>query len=195
MDDAKTWRMFVAIAVPPVLKKALQEMQQEVQHVVPRNSAAWTKPDNLHLTLRFLGDVGLSHLKELQERLKSAVAGFGSIDLRCERLGCFPDLRFPRVVWAWVHDERERLPRLVQQLNDATAPFAERPADAQFVGHITLARPRQIRRPDARVLAQFVESAVSRQFGCWSATEIELILSELSSGGSRYTTVANFPLT
>ena len=194
MDDAARMRLFVAIPVPQAMKGVLQQVQGELQEVMPVKSAAWTRPENMHLTLRFLGGVNPDRVRALQERLKLTVAGFGPLRLVCERLGCFPDLRFPRVVWAWVHDAQERLPRLAQLVNEATSAFAERTPDAQFMGHITLARPRQVRRPEAAVLAKFVEAAVAREFGSWPAEELELIRSELSPGGSRYTTLARFQL-
>jgi RNA 2',3'-cyclic 3'-phosphodiesterase len=116
------------------------------------------------------------------------------LDLLCERLGCFPSLRFPRVVWAWVHDADEKLPPLVERLNEAVAPFAARPAEARFTGHVTLARPKRIKRPAAERLAKFVGQAVGRRFGQWRADELELIRSERPDTGSRYTVLAKIPL-
>jgi 2'-5' RNA ligase len=193
-DDPKQ-RLFVAIAVPESVKAALREVQDELRRVLPPKLASWTRPDNMHMTLRFLGDVEASRSPDLHASLWQAIAGFGPVQLVCERLGCFPDLRYPRVVWAWAHDDQERLPQLVNQVNEATLPFAERPPDARFVGHITLARPRQIRRLEADALAKFGVAAAARGFCSWSAEELELIRSELSPGGSRYTTMARFPLT
>jgi len=148
----------------------------------------------MHLTLRFLGNVATEHLDELSRRLRVATASFGALHLRCERLGCFPDLRYPRVVWTWVHDTEERLAQLHRCVEAAVGCFAEKPAEAHFVGHVTLARPKQINRADARQLAEFVESAVNRQFGTWECREAELVRSELSPSGSRYTTLDVFPL-
>jgi 2'-5' RNA ligase len=195
IDDAARMRLFVAIPVPQALTGVLQQVQRELQEVVSQKSAAWTRPENMHLTLRFLGDVNPDRVGELQERLRAATAGFGGLRLVCERLGCFPDLRFPQVVWAWVHDAQERLPQLVQRVNEATAAFAGQAADARFVGHITVARPRRLRPPEAKALAAVVKAAVAREFGTWPAEALELIRSELSASGSRYTSLARFQLT
>lgn len=187
-------RLFVAISVPAFVKERLAEVQGELRKLLSPHSAAWTKPNNMHLTLRFLGQVEEHKIEELKLSIEAAIKNFGRLELLCERLGCFPDMRYPRVIWAWVHDQPQRLNELVLQINTATKPFAEKPPDARFEGHITLARPRQIRRPEAKVIADFVQSAVERCFGVWSASEVELIESELSPGGSRYTTVAKFSL-
>ena len=193
-SEDRTARVFVAIQLPESIRTALRSVQAELKSLLPHRSTAWARPENMHLTLRFLGNVDVLRLPELQSRLRESLADFGSIELCCERLGCFPDLRFPRVVWAWVHDAPDRLGELAQHPNLAVEGFAKQTAEARFVGHITLARPKQINRQDAQRLAAFVEGAVARQFGCWTCREVELIRSELSTQGSRYTTLDVFPL-
>jgi len=190
----KGMRAFVAIQLPPETRAALRSIQSELKQVLPRHSTAWTRPENLHLTLRFLGDVEASRLPDLQRRLRETLTAFGPVELTCERLGCFPDLRFPRVVWACVHDARERSVELHGRVNEAVAGFAERPPEARYVGHITLARPKQIQRADAEKLASFVNGTAACEFGKWTCREVELIRSELSNSGSRYTTLDVFSL-
>lgn len=194
VSDTNPYRLFIAIELPDTVRAELGRGQRELREVLLPHSAAWTKPDNMHLTLRFLGHVDADRVGELEQSLRAAVTGLGELDLLCERLGCFPDLRFPRVVWAWVHDADEKLTELSRRVNEAVAPFAERPAENAFTGHITLARPKQIRRADAGRLARFVESAATRRFGQWRASEVELIRSELLPSGSRYTTLARASL-
>ncbi len=181
--ESKFIRAFVAIQLPEDVRAVLRAAQAELKEVLPRNSTAWTRPANMHLTLRFLGGVESARLPELQLKLREALAGFGPLDLICERLGCFPDLRFPRVVWAWVHDAEERLAQLHRRVDSAVAGFAEKPAEARFTGHVNAER-----------LAGFVERAVERKFGDWSCREVELIRSELSPGGSQYSTIEVFHL-
>lgn len=72
--------------------------------------------------------------------------------------------------------------------------FAEKPAEARFVGHITLARPKLIKRTAAEEVARFMDGEVATQFGRWRAEAVELIQSELSAQGSRYTTLDLFRL-
>lgn len=189
-----TLRLFVAIPAPDEVRAALRAVQAELKEILPARSTTWTRDTNMHLTLRFLGEVGAAKVEVLKSKLREAAAGAGAIDLICERLGCFPDLRFPRVVWAWVHDEADRLAELYRRVNSAISEFAEKPAEERFTGHITLARPTQIKRAEAERLAHFVENAVTRQFGKWRCDSIELIRSELSSAGSRYTTLDVVPL-
>jgi len=182
-------RLFVAITLPDPIRTTLVDLQRELKPILPSSSTAWTRPENLHLTLRFLGNVASLRIPELSQRLGLALAGFGEFDAGCGRLGCFPDLRFPRVVWASVQDAEKRLIRLHRLVNDAVAGFAPATAEATFVGHITLARSKRIQRPDAERLAHFFERAATRHFGDWRVSSIALIRSQPSQAGASYTEI------
>lgn len=184
--ESKASRLFVAITLPDTVRTNLADMQRELKPILPYNSTAWTKPEKIHLTLRFLGNVESMRIPELAEKLGAALAGFGEFDLVCERLGCFPDLRYPRVIWAGVHDDQKRLAQLHRRVDEAVKGFAEVPAEERFVGHITLARSKQIKRPDAERLAQFVERAATRRFGDWRVPSVALLRSQLSPAGTSY---------
>lgn len=192
--ESKALRLFVAIALPEELRSALGSLQSELAELLPRRSTAWPRPENLHLTLRFLGNVEPSVVSQLKDRLREELAGFGEMQLVCERLGCFPNARFPRVVWIRVHNAEGALTRLYQRVEAAVGRHAEKPSEKHFVGHVTIARPKQITQAEAKRLAQFVSEAEARAFGAWTCREVELIQSELSPGGSRYTTLAKVGL-
>lgn len=194
VNETSALRLFIAIPIPAEVKAALLRVQQELRGKLPSGLASWTKPENMHLTLRFLGDVGPERVQDLQRSLSAAVAGFGELQLSCERLGCFPESGLPRVVWSWVHDADERLNQLAVRINQCVDSHAEKPAESRFVGHITIARLRQLRRAEAEPIASFLKGAEHRSFGTWPAGRAELIRSELCPGGSRYTTLATFDL-
>ncbi|MBP9903738.1 MAG: RNA 2',3'-cyclic phosphodiesterase, partial [Verrucomicrobia bacterium] len=117
---------------------------------------------------------------ELSARLRRALAGFGDFQLVCEGLGCFPDLRSPRVIWAGVHGANERLLQLQHRVENAVAGLALQPAAANFVGHVTLARSKPIPSSNAEHLARFVEDAAHRRFGGWRVPTVSLIHSQRS---------------
>jgi 2'-5' RNA ligase len=79
--------------------------------------------------------------------------------------------------------------QLQRLVNETVAGFAQTPAEATFVGHITLARPRRIQRPDAGRLAHFFERAATRHFGDWRVSAIALIRSQPSQAGAGYTEI------
>jgi 2'-5' RNA ligase len=189
-------RLFVALAVPAEVRASLAGVQRELRNLLPPRAAAWTRPDSIHLTLRFLGSVARARVDALVSTLASAVAGFERLALVAERVGCFPDLRHPRIFWAWVHDadERERLINLHQRITTASAEFTQEPAEKRFVGHLTLARFKQITRREADLVAAFAQGALHRRFGAWTAETVDIMASEPASGGSRYTRLAALPL-
>jgi 2'-5' RNA ligase len=187
-------RLFAAITLPDEVRAELVRVQRELAAVLGATPVSWTKPDNLHLTLRFLGDVAEERLSEVQLSLAAAAAAFGELNLVCEGLGGFPDLRFPRVLWAGVQDADARLMPLFTKLNAALSPYASKPAEEHFSGHITLARPKRLRRSEVDAVARFVQQKAGGCFGRWRAGEVHLIRSELRPAGSRYTTLARAPL-
>lgn len=179
-------RLFVAVTLPDPVRAKLADLQREIKQVLPPESASWTRPGNMHLTLRFLGKVASSRIPELSEKLSRALAGFGDLDLVCEGSGCFPDLHAPRVIWAGVHGAEERLLQLHRRVDEAVAGFAQQPAEAAFVGHITLARFKSIPRSTAEQTARFVEAAAARRFGGWRVPPVSLIHSQRSPAGTSY---------
>ena len=191
---AERLRLFLALPVPSEIKAGLSTAQNELRRLLPPGAASWTRAENMHLTLRFLGDVDDQRVETLIANVTAAMSGFGALPVAAERLGVFPDLRYPRVVWAWVHDEADRLAELQRRVATATNEFTCEHAEEKFTGHITLARIKQIKRPQAEVISSFLRSAANRQFGVWTMDHLELIRSELSPKGSRYSCLARFLL-
>ena len=188
------WRLFIAIRLPDGVKDELEKVQGELRRALPEKAVRWTMRNQLHLTLKFFGDVEARRTQDLIEALREACASCTPLQLRAERIGFFPDMRFPRVIWAWVHDEKEVLPVLQKAIEASVGAFTAEKAEVKFTGHVTLGRAKGIKRREAEVLGKLALGMVSRGFGEWMAEEIELVRSELSSGGSRYTTLATIPL-
>src|SRR4051794_10724683 len=105
-------RLFLAIALPDAVKNAMETAQMELRRALPEGCVRWTNREQMHLTLKFLGDVGVERVPHLTEAVQTACAGFEVLKLRAEGTGFFPSARAPRVIWAGVQDEDERLPRL-----------------------------------------------------------------------------------
>jgi len=187
-------RTFIALPIPEAVKTEIERAQNELRQVLPRHCARWTRPEQFHLTLRFLGNVEAEHVPELTNAIGMACQDFVPLKLRAERLGCFPDLRFPRVVWVWVHDDADQLPVLQKAIVEAAAKFGESQSERNFSGHVTIARTHEIKRPHAEILARLVRGMTGRFFGEWTADKVELMRSELSPNGAKHSVVAAFAL-
>ena len=190
----ETYRVFIAISLPERVRDEIEKAQGELRRALPGESVRWTRRGQFHLTLKFLGNVDVQGLDALMTSVGRACEGFGALRLRAQRIGFFPGLRRPRVVWAWVHDEPERLPLLQREVETATAGFTGEPAEKAFTGHITLGRCKTIKRAHAELLGKLATAMENRFFGEWTADRIEIIRSEPASGGSRYTTLGVVPL-
>ena len=123
---AEKYRLFVAVAVPDDVKAKMEAAQADLRRVLPDRNVRWARREQFHLTLRFLGDVEAARVEALAEAIRAACAGFGALHLRAERIGCFPDRGYPRVVWVGVRDQAEQLPRLQQVVQAATEGFTSR---------------------------------------------------------------------
>jgi 2'-5' RNA ligase len=194
MQRTETIRLFIAIPLPEEVKSQIEKTQNELRQAVPGKFIRWTKREHFHLTLKFLGNVEASLVAELTTVLRDACVHFTALRLRAERIGFFPDLRFPRVIWAWVHDENEILAKMQRVIESAVGNFSQENAEENFTGHVTLGRVKGIKRPQAEILAKLALGMTDRFFGEWAANRVELIRSELSANGSRYTTLAAIPL-
>jgi RNA 2',3'-cyclic 3'-phosphodiesterase len=183
-------RLFVAIPIPEPVREEIIRVQRELQPLVPRGVVRWARPDQFHLTLRFLGNVPADGVENLKKSVGAVCRNARSLSLRAEGVGFFPNARAPRVVWAGINDGAGRLGDLQRQIESAVGPFSSEPGEKNFTGHATLGRLKNPRPADTRGLAARAQSFEKRRFGEWTAQEIEIIRSELSPAGARYTTLA-----
>jgi 2'-5' RNA ligase len=192
--DSERSRLFIAVAIPGEVKAKMEAAQAELRRVLPERTVRWARREQFHLTLRFLGDVQAARVEALGEALRAACRGFGALHLRAERVGFFPDLRRPRVVWVGVQDQAEQLPRLQAAVELATREYTTEEKEERFTGHVTLARIKGIKRPEAEALGQAAAGMAERLFGHWTAYQVELMRSELLPQGARHSTLASIAL-
>jgi len=194
MTDNNPLRLFIAIAIPEGVKAKIEGAQEELRRALPDCNARWTRPEQFHLTLRVLGEVEESRVDALGEGIRAACHGFTPLHLRVEGVGCFPDLRRPRVLWTGVRDEAGQLLRLQEAVTLVTRDFTSEQKEEHFTGHVTLARFKGIRPTEAKALGSAVSAIADRLFGEWTAHRIELMRSELLPQGARHTTLAAIAL-
>jgi 2'-5' RNA ligase len=187
-------RLFVAIPIPEPVRDEIIRVQRELQPLVPRNVARWTRPDQFHLTFRFLGDVPVAGLEQLKASVNAICRSAQPLRLHAEGVGFFPNPHSPRVVWVGISDQAGLLVDLQKRIETAVRPFTADPGAENFAGHVTLGRLKNLKPPDARKLAAHAQAVKDRTFGEWTADEIAIIQSELSPAGARHTLFAAFRL-
>lgn len=153
---------------------------------------SWVAPANLHLTLKFLGDVEEARTETITTALAGAAARAAAFEMVVRGLGAFPSATRPRVIWAGVATDPGSLPSLARAVEEVLAAGGF-PAEARpFSGHVTLGRVRMPRRDPA--LGEVLTGAEGEVFGAFRVERISLMRSDLSPGGSRYTELAGLPL-
>jgi RNA 2',3'-cyclic 3'-phosphodiesterase len=173
-------RLFVAIDLPKAVKAALLAAAEQVGQRLPEGVVRWVKPEQLHLTLRFLGDTAVTQLPALQEQLSQLTARQPAFHLQLNGLGAFPNRKRPRVVWAGLAGELPVLQVLQAELEDRVVglgwPREERP----FSPHITLGRVKDASRVEGLDWSvELVSLGVA-------VTAVKLVQSELRPSGPVY---------
>lgn len=178
-----TERLFIALTLPPAVRDSLVGLAQ------PLPGASWTKPEQLHVTLRFLGDVPVTAIETMLERLAGVrVAPF---ILPVEGLGTFPTNRPPHILWIGVGSGHPRLFQLRQRVDDAVLASGVPLEVRTFHPHVTLARLTENAAP---AVTQWLHA--HREFTAppFQVASFDLYASELRPEGAVHTLRQRFPL-
>lgn len=187
-------RLFIALAVPPEVRQEIGRAQARLQRHSPPGAVRWTRPDQFHLTLKFLGDVPAEQVAALKKSLAPICAAAPALRLSAQGVGFFPGTHKPRVIWAGARDVQGRLPELHGQIEAALRWLAPAERVEKFTGHITLGRFKPGHHAAIPKLLALADDLRDRHFGDWQAGEVEIIRSELTSTGATHTAMAVFPL-
>lgn len=182
-------RAFIAIELNDVVRSQLFVLQQQLCRVDA--TVAWARPEGMHLTLKFLGNVPEEHLPSLGDALAAIAHRYAPFAVTIAGTGGFPHLRRPRVLWVGVHAEDTPLSALAQEIDFAVAEYGI-PRDAHpFHPHLTLGRVKGVYNPR---LTPILEQHGDALFGEVRVHELVLYRSELSAQGAHYTALRRVPL-
>jgi RNA 2',3'-cyclic 3'-phosphodiesterase len=183
-------RAFIAITPPATLQQTMAEVRQVFERLsLPWR---WVRPDHIHLTLRFLGNVPDESVTSLFQAMEQATQGQTAFPLRARALGCFPHPARPRVLWVGLDDPSQALGRLNERLMAALAPLGFPSEDRPFHPHLTLARA-QNRMPSSQ-LFPVLKTYQNMDFGELLVTQLHLVQSHLKRGGALHTILRSMTL-
>ena len=183
--------MFCAFELPEAVRKGISEHSRKVRDAVPDATASWSRPENIHLTVKFFGNVDQAKVPAISAAAVRVVKDFSPVQIEVGKTGVFPRPSRPQVLWIGIEDASGGLAKLQKQLEDEFAREGFAKEDRAFRPHLTIAR---IRKPhDAARLAQ---THLEMNFNTVELTLTELVLfrSELSSKGSKYTPISRHRL-
>jgi 2'-5' RNA ligase len=188
-------RLFIAIAIPLEVRKEIGRAQGQLRRSSPPDAIRWTRPEQFHITLKFLGDVPAKQVEALKVSVSTVCAGFPALKLSAHGIGFFPSAHKPRVIWAGAEDDGGQLADLHRRMDQAVQPFAPTEVTDRFIGHITLGRFKPGHHAAIPKLLERATVLRRRHFGDWLAVEVQIVRSELTSTGAMHTPFASYPLT
>jgi 2'-5' RNA ligase len=185
-------RAFIAIDLPDDVRAAIEEAQARLKRAHVGVKISWTKIDNLHLTLQFLGYVEEAVVDPIKSGLQHATNGHQPFDVSVHGAGAFPTENRARVIWVGCDDAEGRLKMLARAVQDAMRPLGFEPEHREFSAHLTLGRVK-VPRPDV-ALTRAIESLKNTAFGTLRVEAIHLFESQLHPEGSIYTKLSTHAL-
>ncbi|MBA4385606.1 MAG: RNA 2',3'-cyclic phosphodiesterase [Anaerolinea sp.] len=186
-------RAFIAIELDPVIKGVIHSFESGLKPRSP-SGLRWVKTDQLHLTLKFLGDINQTQAKEVSLAISRVVAEKPPFTLLVGKTGAFPNWRNPRTLWIGLNMSNE-LDGLFQQLDAALGSLGFTPEGKPFSPHLTLSRvsdtvdPRMV-QPLQKEFDAFPVASLSP----WHVSEVVLFKSVLQPGGPIYTPISRHTL-
>jgi RNA 2',3'-cyclic 3'-phosphodiesterase len=171
-------RVFIAVDLPPELRKELAKVQRELAPLT--DTARWVASESIHVTLKFIGEVAEKRLEDIH----AALAGltWKSFTITVRGVGFFPGNRSPRVFWAGM--EAPTMQNLAEELDSRMERLGFEKEEREFRPHITLARARNSRIDSSLVTA--ASKYVNHQFGSFTVDRVYLFKSILKPAGAEY---------
>ena len=183
-------RAFIAFELPPEITRLAADLQGRLQRQGLK--LRWVRPGNIHLTLRFLGEIPSEQTVAVAQAMGTAAMGSTPAQLSAQGMGVFPSLRKPRVLWIGLDGQTELLTQAAARLEAELAPLGIPREDRPFKAHLTLARIQTAL--DARLLQGAIEACGAYAPEPFEAAEMVLFKSDLRPQGATYTPLARAAL-
>lgn len=186
-------RAFIAIELSPPIQKQLEQIVLDLQQTGSRH-VKWVRPENIHLTLKFLGESRPDELDRLSAEIRPIASAARPIELKIHGLGAFPNFKRPRVIWVGVQAPPSLI-RLQQALEDAAEKIGYPREERPFSPHLTLGRVNREASPaELARLGETIAQKPVGTLGSMTASQLILFRSVLKPAGAIYTPLAHFPL-
>ncbi|MEI6084766.1 MAG: RNA 2',3'-cyclic phosphodiesterase [Verrucomicrobiota bacterium] len=186
------FRAFVAIDLPEEICASLTAAQARLKPASAGVKVAWTKAENLHLTLQFLGRIPESQVEKISAALADVAGRHAPLDVTVAGVGAFPDAVRPRLLWLGCGDAGGKLAALAGAVREVMTQLGFVPDKHEFTAHLTLGRVK-VPRADA-ALTQALDSIKKDAFGTLRVAAIHFYKSQLHPDGSVYTKLSSHAL-
>ena len=183
-------RTFVAVPTSSTVQKRAADLIDRLRD--SEENVSWVNPDNLHLTIKFLGDVPNTEVSQVCQAVGRAASSHGPFSVSYEGMGAFPNRERPKVVWIGVGQGSEPLVNLHASVDSSLCNLGFPPDRRSYQPHITVGR---LRRPvSGQQLCELMEQYESFSVGTVEVNELLVMASFLDKGGPSYDVMARFQL-
>lgn len=192
--SSATLRAFISIEPPDELRTQIAALQKSLDKELKSDFVKWTKPDQIHLTLRFIGEMPEADAKKVLTGMRKACKEFKPFHLHLGGLGAFPDIQRPSILWTGVSGDVENLKNLVHQINHEISGVVGMPELQQYIPHLTIGRVKEL--PAAK-LKRFTAACAANPIhlhGCVDVKSVKLMKSVLGKAGAVHTAIGNVKL-
>lgn len=190
MTAERTIRAFLALDPPEEILREVGRIQDRLRKLI-YGDLRWVRPEGIHLTLKFFGDIPETAVVNISAVAGQAAAAVGSFELAIGGTGVFPDPSRPRVVWLGMNGEVARLVTFQQGLERALREIGFPPEERPFRPHLTLGRIKS--QKGLSGLAEALEKEKAVTAGNFTASGLSLFQSDLTPRGAVYTRLAGYP--
>jgi 2'-5' RNA ligase len=181
-------RLFVAIDLKPEIKEKIAKIIEKLK--ITNADVKWVEPENLHITLKFLGEVDDNRIAEIREIIKHCLYGKNIFDIEFDGIGFFGSERYLRVIWIGLGKGKEKIIELMDILNKNLNQIRHEKLKSE--AHLTIGRIRSGKNKQA--LLDAIKELSTFTIGKQSVTEIKLKQSQLSRQGPVYKDIEVFKL-
>ena len=185
-------RSFIAIDLPKHIQDPLDRVIRDLQDRNPHTAVRWVPAHNIHLTLKFLGEVSSSNLEILTKILQTEVPRHRCFEILVGTLGAFPSIHRPRVIWIGVEAPPD-LMSLQRSIETETTRLGYAPEERPFSAHLTLGRVSHNASPEeVRTIGEVLKECKVGMLGTSIVERVRVFRSDLEPGGAIYTPLFTF---
>lgn len=183
-------RSFIAIEIPSDIQSELRKVLNHFKDLTGKIS--WTKPEGIHITLKFLGDIQEALIEVLRKNLERLATDYRAFPLVLTGIGAFPNTTYPRVIWVGIQDASGTLIKMQRRLEKDLQPLGFVPEERDFSLHLTLGRVKSLQSKGEflRKINTLPEFSVDT----FVAEKVNLMKSQLTPSGAIYTALVSVPL-
>lgn len=186
----KTIRCFIAVPLPESVKIHIHKIQENICSLGLK--MRWIKPENIHLTLKFLGDIPFSDIDAVYRAMAQTSESFKPLTLGIKGIGVFPSIKNPRILWMGMKEETHTLIQLQQSLENNLIHLGFQKEKRSFKAHLTIARIKN--RIFPKDLLEVIEKYKKFELEPFIANDIILYKSVLKPTGAVYTKLKTITL-